>query len=238
MQQHSPALLDLDWLVRSFVRSFEFVEILKDVVDLLSRKRASAPSVSKLQPLLLSSPLFSYTYDTLASRLLLLLLAGLCRFNLGSSGSCRPGWDERRRRWRWFDLKTWFSKGGGGPCVGPHQHSGGCYPVTFPGRDILFFRQEEEERESGERGSAVTFLNSFFSALPSFLPSFLVFELLRDDRYGDWRSSDSFFFSSLFFSRWYNVYGRDSWRDLFFFLGFFGFGEEEISELELLAIGY
>lgn len=101
MQQHSPALLDLDWLVRSFVRSFEFVEILKDVVDLLSRKRASAPSVSKLQPLLLSSPLlFSYTYDTLASRLLLLLLAGLCRFNLGSSGSCRPGWDERRRRWR------------------------------------------------------------------------------------------------------------------------------------------
>ena len=59
MQQHSPALLDLDWLVRSFVRSFEFVEILKDVVDLLSRKRASAPSVSKLQPLLLSSPLLS-----------------------------------------------------------------------------------------------------------------------------------------------------------------------------------
>ena len=56
--------------------------------------------------------------------------------------------------------------------------------MTFPGRDILFFRQEEE-RESGERGSAVTFLNSFFSALPSFLPSFLVFELLRDDRYGD-----------------------------------------------------
>ena len=93
--------------------------------------------------------------------------------------------------------------------------------MTFPGRDILFFRQEEEERESGERGSAVTFLNSFFSALPSFLPSFLVFELLRDDRYGDWRSSDSFFSSSLSLFLGDTMFMAEIREEIFFFFRLF-----------------
>lgn len=94
----------LSW-TSTLVRSFEFVEILKDVVDLLSPKRASAPICLSLALVskLLSSPLFSYTYDTLASRLLLplsLFFSPLSRTVQIQSWFERilSSWDERRKR--------------------------------------------------------------------------------------------------------------------------------------------
>lgn len=94
----------LSW-TSTLVRSFEFVEILKDVVDLLSPKRASAPTSLSLALVskLLSSPLFSYTYDTLASRLLLplsLFFSPLSRTVQIQSWFERilSSWDERRKR--------------------------------------------------------------------------------------------------------------------------------------------
>lgn len=92
----------LSW-TSTLVRSFEFV--LKDVVDLLSPKRASAPTSLSLALVskLLSSPLFSYTYDTLASRLLLplsLFFSPLSRTVQIQSWFERilSSWDERRKR--------------------------------------------------------------------------------------------------------------------------------------------
>lgn len=83
----------------SKTRSFELVEILKDVVDLLFSTVLQLPRFQAGQPFPSLSPidpLTSYRRSTLR----LLLLTDLCRFNLRYRRSCRCRYHCRRRRRR------------------------------------------------------------------------------------------------------------------------------------------
>lgn len=178
MQQHSPALLDL--VAGSFVRSS-------------SSKSLRTSLTSFPRNALLHLPLYLTSSSATTSPLLSSsLFVHLRHFSLEAatpspSLSLSP-LSRTVQIQSWFEriLSSWLGwrmSGGrgdsilrlgfrrGGPCVGPHQHSGGCYPVTFPGREggrVCSWEEGERKRNRSD----VTSLNSFLSALPSFLPSF------------------------------------------------------------------
>lgn len=90
-----------DGIPESKTRSFEFVEILKDVVDLLSSTVPAASTFSGwlCHPLFSLSPIDPPT-SCHRSTPGLLLLTDLCRFNLRYRRSCRRRYHCRRRRRR------------------------------------------------------------------------------------------------------------------------------------------